>query len=81
MIGRELVMTPIIYSGIVILSIYVAVVGHGYIVALAFIVGGIAFFALQCHFHRYYSKITSKDEMDSCSDCDDDGDHLRLPPA
>jgi len=74
-------MTPIIYSGIVILAIYIAVVGHGYIVALAFIVGGIAFFALQCHFQKYYSEITTKDEMDCYSDCDDDGDHLRLPPA
>ena len=72
-------MTLIIYAGIFMLSIYVAVVGHGYIMALAFIVGGIAFFALQRHLHTYYSEIVTKDEMDS--DSDDDDNHLRLPPV
>ena len=74
-------MTPVVYSSIIVLSLYVALVAHGYIVALAFIVGGIAFFALQCHFQKYYSEITKKDEMNCHSDRDDDGDHLRLPPA
>jgi hypothetical protein len=72
-------MTPIVYAGIFILSMYIAVVGHGYIVALAFIVGGIAFFALQRHFYRYYYEIAGEDEIDS--DSGDDDDHLRLPPA
>ena len=74
-------MTPIVYACIFMLSMYIAVVGHGYIVALAFIVGGIAFFALQCHFHKYYSGLVTKDEMDPNSDSDDNGDHLRLPPV
>jgi hypothetical protein len=74
-------MTPLVYSSIIVLSLYVALVAHGYIVALAFIVGGIAFFALQCHFHKYYSDLVTKDEMDRDSDSDDNGDHLRLPPV
>jgi len=74
-------MTPVIYSGIVMLSLYVALVGHGYVVALAFIVGGIAFFALECHFLKYHSELIKRDEIDHYSDSDDDGDHLRLPPA
>lgn len=74
-------MTPVIYSGIVMLSLYVALVGHGYIVALAFIVGGIAFFALECHFLKYHSELVKKAEMDHDSDSDDNGDHLRLPPV
>jgi hypothetical protein len=76
---REAMMTPIVYVGILMLSIYVAVIGHGYVVALAFIVGGIAFYALQRHLHKYHSKIVMKAEMDSNSE--DDDDHLRLPPA
>ena len=72
-------MTLIIYAGIFMLSIYVAVVGHGYIMALAFVVGGIAFFAIQRHLHKYYFEVVTSDEMDSYSD--DDDDHLRLPPA
>jgi cell division protein FtsW (lipid II flippase) len=72
-------MTTIVYAGIFILSMYIAVVGHGYIVALAFIVGGIAFFALQRHLYKYYYEIAREDEMDS--DSEDDDDHLRLPPA
>ena len=74
-------MTLIIYAGIFMLSIYVAVVSQGYIMALALVVGGIAFFAIQRHLHKYYSEIVTKDEMDSDSDEDDDDDHLRLPPA
>lgn len=74
-------MTPLVYSSIVILSLYLALVAQGYIIALAFIVGGIAFFALQCHFHKYYSGLVTKDEMDPNSDSDDNGDHLRLPPV
>jgi len=74
-------MTPVIYAGIVMLSLYAALVGHGYVVALAFIVGGIAFFALECHFHKYHSELVKRDEMDRYSDSDDDGDHLRLPPV
>jgi hypothetical protein len=74
-------MTLITYAGILMLSIYVAVVSHGYIMALALVVGGIAFFALQRHLHKYYSEVVTKDEMDSDSDEDDDDDHLRLPPA
>jgi hypothetical protein len=72
-------MTLIIYAGIFMLSIYVAVVGHGYIMALAFVVGGIAFFALPRHLYQYYFEVVTSDEMDSYSDNDDD--HLRLPPA
>ncbi|MBT8407486.1 MAG: hypothetical protein KJP05_08510 [Deltaproteobacteria bacterium] len=72
-------MTLIIYVGIFMLSIYVAVVSHGYIMALAFVVGGIAFFSLQRHLHKYYFEVVTNDEMDSYSD--DDDDHLRLPPA
>ena len=72
-------MTLIIYAGIFMLSIYAAVVGHGYIMALAFLVGGIAFFALQRHLHKYYLELVRNDEMDSNSD--DNDDHLRLPPA
>ena len=72
-------MTPIVYAGIFMLSMYIAVVGHGYIVALAFIVGGIAFFALQRHFYKYYSEIAGEGEMDS--DSEDDDVNLRLPPA
>ena len=72
-------MTLIIYAGIFMLSIYVAVVSHGYMVALAFVVGGIALFALQRHLHKYYFEGVTNDEMDS--DSDDDVDHLRLPPA
>ncbi|NIM96563.1 MAG: hypothetical protein GTO24_00340 [candidate division Zixibacteria bacterium] len=72
-------MTLIIYAGIFVLSIYIAVVGHGYIMAFAFAVGGIAFFALQRHLHKYYSEVVKEDEMDS--DSDDDDYHLRLPPA
>jgi Flp pilus assembly protein TadB len=72
-------MTLIIYAGIFMLAIYVAVVGHGYIMALAFVVGGIAFFALQRHLHKYHSEVVTKDEMDS--DSEDDDHHLRLPPA
>ena len=71
--------TLIIYAGIFMLSIYVAVVGHGYLTALAFVVGGIAFFALQRHLHKLYFEVVTKDEIDS--DSDDDDDHLRLPPA
>lgn len=74
-------MTPLVYSSIVILSLYLALVAQGYIIALAFIVGGIAFFALQCHFHKYYSGLVTKDKMDPNSDSDDNGDHLRLPPV
>ena len=74
-------MTPVVYSSIVLLSLYVALVAQGYIVALAFIVGGIAFFALQCHFQKYYSDLVTKDERDRNSDSDDHGDHLRLPPV
>ena len=74
-------MTPVVYSSIVILSLYLALVAHGHIVALAFIVGGIAFFALQCHFHKYYSDLVTKEEIDPNSDSDDNGDHLRLPPV
>jgi cell division protein FtsW (lipid II flippase) len=70
-------MTLIIYAGIFMLAIYVAVVSQGYIMALAFVVGGIAFFALQRYLHKYYSEIVTKDGMDS----DSDDDHLRLPPA
>ena len=72
-------MTPIVYAGIFMLAIYVAVVGHGYMVPLALLAGGIAFFALQRHFHRYYFEIVAQDEMDS--DSEDDDRHLRLPPA
>ncbi len=36
-------MTLIIYAGIFMLSIYIAVVSQGYIMALALVVGGIAF--------------------------------------
>ena len=72
-------MTLIIYVGIFMLSIYVAVVSHGYIMALALVVGGIAFFALQRHFYKYYYEIAGEDEMDS--DSEDDDDHLRLLPA
>ena len=71
-------MTLIIYVGIFMLSIYVAVVSHGYIMALALVVGGIAFFALQRHLHKSYFEVVASDEMDSYSD---DDDHLRLPPA
>jgi cell division protein FtsW (lipid II flippase) len=78
-IRREAMMALIVYAGIFILSIYVAVVSQGYIMALALVVGGIAFFAIQRHLHKYYSEIVTKDEMDS--DSDDDDDHLRLPPA
>ena len=74
-------MTPLVYSSIVILSLYVALVAQGYIIALAFIVGGIAFFALQCHFYKYYSDLVTKDEMDRNSDSEDNGDQLRLPPV
>ena len=72
-------MTTIVYAGIFMLSIYVAVVGHGYIVPLALVVAGIAFFALQRHFYKYYSEIVGKDETDF--DSEDDNDHPRLPPA
>ena len=71
--------TPIVYAGILALSIYIAIIGHGYIVALAFIVGGVAFFSLQRHFHKYYSEKVKNGEMDS--DTSDDNDHLILPPA
>ena len=71
-------MTTIVYVSIVLLSLYVAVIGHGYIVALAFIVGGIAFFSLQLHFHKYHAEIAKNDEMDS--DSADDDYHIRLPP-
>jgi len=76
---REGMMTVIVYVGIVLLSIYVAVIGHGYVVALAFIVGGIAFFSLQLHFHKCYSEVVKSDEVDS--DSGDHDDHLGLPPA
>ena len=72
-------MTLIIYAGIFMLSIYVAVVSRGYMMAFALVVGGIAFFALQRHLHKYYFEIVTKDEM--ASDSDDDEDHLRLPPV
>ena len=72
-------MTLIIYAGIFMLSIYVAVVSHGYIMAFAFVVGGIAFFVLQRNLHKYYSEIITKYEVDS--DFDDDDDQVRLPPA
>ena len=72
-------MTLIIYAGIFMLSIYVAVVSQGYVMALAFVIGGIVFFAIQLHIHRYYSEVVTKAEMDS--DSDDDDDHLRLPAA
>ena len=71
--------TLIIYAGIFILSIYVAVVGRGYIMALALVVGGIAFFSIQRHLYKYYSEIVVENEMNS--DSEDDDDHLRLPPA
>jgi cell division protein FtsW (lipid II flippase) len=74
---REAMITLIIYAGIFMLSIYIAVVSQGYIMALALVVGGIAFFAIQRHLHKYYSEIVTKDGMDS----DSDDDHLRLPPA
>ena len=51
---------PIIYAGVFILSIYIAVVGSGYIMALAFIVAGIAFFALQRYIHGYYIEMAAK---------------------
>ena len=70
---------PIIYAGIFTLSIYIAVVGHGYIMALAFIVGGIAFLALQRYIYLKYAEMVGKEEMDS--NPEDDDDHLRLPPA
>jgi hypothetical protein len=66
---------PIVYTGIFMASMYLAVVGHGYIVALAFIVGGIAFFALQSHFYSRYAEITAEE------DSEDDDDQMRLPPA
>ena len=72
-------LVQIIYAGIFILSIYIAVVGRGYITALAFIVGGIAFFALQRYIQRYHAEMVTKDEINS--DPEDDDDHLRLPPA
>ena len=72
-------MTAIVYAGIFMLSIYGAVVGQGYIMALAMVVGGIAFFALQRHLHKYYSAMVAEEEMDSESD--DNENHLRLPPA
>jgi cell division protein FtsW (lipid II flippase) len=74
-------MTAVVYSTIVILSLYLALVAQGFVIALAFIVGGIAFFALQCHFHKYYNDLVTNDEMDGNSDSDDHGDHLRLPPV
>ena len=74
-------MTPVVYSSIVILSLYLALVAQGFVIALAFIVGGIAFFALQCHFYKYYSNLVTKEEIDPNSDSDDNGDHLRLPPV
>jgi len=72
-------MTPIVYVGLITLSIYVAVVGHGYTVVLAYIVGGIAFFSLQRYFHKYYFEMVKDDETDA--DSGDDDDYLRLPPA
>ena len=72
-------MTAIVYAGIFMLSIYGAVVGQGYLMALALVVGGIAFFALQRHLSRYYAEIVAEEEMDS--DSEDDDDQLRLPPA
>ena len=72
-------MTPIVYAGIFILSMYIAMVAHGYIMAFAFIVGGIAFFALQRYFYGYYSEIAGEGEVDSAPE--DDTNQLRLPPA
>jgi hypothetical protein len=70
---------PIIYATIFILAIYIAVVGRGYIMALALIVGGIAFLALQRYIYLKYAEMVAKSEMDS--DPEDDDDDLRLPPA
>ena len=72
-------MIPIIYAGIFALSIYIAVVGSGYVMALAFIVAGIAFFALQRYIHEYHAEMVAKEEINS--DPEDDEDHLKLPPA
>ena len=70
-------MTPIVYCGIVMLALYVALVGHGYIVGLAFIAGGIAFFLLQRYFYEYCCQGESQMDTDS----EEDDDHFRLPPA
>lgn len=69
----------LVYVGIIALSMYVAVIGHGYVVALAFIIGGIAFFSLQRHFYKYYFEIVKNDDTDA--DSDDNDDIVRLPPA
>jgi hypothetical protein len=58
---------------------YVAVISHGYVVAFAFIIGGIAFFSLQRHFRKYYFEIVKNGDPDPASD--DDDDIVRLPPA
>jgi hypothetical protein len=76
-VWREAMMTPLVYVGIILLSIYIALIGQGYIVVLAYIVGGIAFFSLQRHFHTYYSETVKDDEVDS----DSGDDYLRFPPA
>jgi len=70
---------PIVYTGIIVLSIYVAVVGDGYVVALAFVVGGIAFFFLQRYFYRYLAEMEAEHEANS--DSEDDDNNFRLPPA
>ena len=70
---------PIIYAGIFSLFIYIAVVGRGHIMALAFTVGGIAFLALQRYIFSKYAEMLAKEEVDSPAE--DDDDHLRLPPA
>jgi hypothetical protein len=72
-------MTPLVYVGIIMLSLYIAVIGHGYTVVLAYIVGGIAFFSLQRHFHKYFAETVKDEEIDS--DSGDDDDYLRFPPA
>jgi cell division protein FtsW (lipid II flippase) len=74
------VTTLVLYFVITLLSLYVAVASQGYVVTLAFVVGGVAFFFFQVHVVEYSLRITTAEKNADSSGKDDDTD-LRLPPA
>lgn len=67
----ETVVTPVVYFCICLLAIIVALVSEGFMVVLAFVVGGIAFFLFQLYFFQYYLKMTEDNNQDRDSEDDE----------